>query len=518
LAPIEQGTEGLKVLVVDDTATNRLLLQAFLKKLGCEVVLAENGERAVEMFPRVAPDVVLMDVMMPVMDGYEATRRIKALSVGRWVPVVFVSALDKDESLVAGLEAGGDDYLAKPVNFVVLSAKLRSLARTLDLQHRVDENRRRIEAIADNIADCVVTIDEQARILSINAAVPVIFGYEAGELIGQNVSLLMPEPERSAHDRYVQDYLHGGMPQVIGMPQRQVQGRHKDGTLLPLELTVTEMRFEGRRMFVGILRDIRERLAAEQKLREHAATLQRYHDEKEAETALAGGIMDRLMLRQGLADPRLHHWLMPASDFSGDVIAAARTSDGRLCAMLGDATGHGLAASISALPVLTAFYSLVEQSFPLGFIAYEVNRQLMAYMPTGRFVAASLVCLDERDGSADLWVGGMPEVLLVDADGTVRQNIASTHLALGIIDFDESMAGIEHIVCPPGGQLVLMSDGLLEAANTEGEAFGAERLRLALRGAPPAGRLAAVRKALSEHLGSAGVLPHDDISLLLIDC
>jgi PAS domain S-box-containing protein len=517
VAPIEHGTEGLKVLVVDDTATNRLLLQAFLKKLGCEVVLAENGERAVEVFPQVAPDVVLMDVMMPVMDGYEATRRIKALSVGRWVPVVFVSALDKDESLVAGLEAGGDDYLAKPVNFVVLSAKLRSLARTLDLQHRVDENRRRIEAIADNIADCVVTIDERARILSINAAVPVIFGYEAGELIGQNVSMLMAEPDRSAHDRYVQDYLHGGMPRIIGMPQRQVSGRHKDGTLLPLEITVTEMRFEGRRMFVGILRDIRERLAAEHKLREHAAVLQRYHDDKEAETALAGGIMDRLMLRQGLADPRLHHWLVPASDFSGDVIAAARTSDGRLCAMLGDATGHGLAASISALPVLTAFYSLVEQSFPLGFIAYEVNRQLMAYMPTGRFVAASLVCLDERDGSADLWVGGMPDVLLLEADGTVRRNIASTHLALGIVDFDESMAGIEHIACPPGGQLVLMSDGLLEATNADGQAFGVARLKQALRG-PSSERLAAVRDALSQHLGSGGVLPHDDISLLLIDC
>jgi serine phosphatase RsbU (regulator of sigma subunit) len=185
--------------------------------------------------------------------------------------------------------------------------------------------------------------------------------------------------------------------------------------------------------------------------------------------------------------------------------------------MLGDATGHGLAASISALPVLTAFYSLVEQSFPLGFIAYEVNRQLMAYMPTGRFVAASLVCLDERDGSADLWVGGMPDVLLLEADGTVRRNIASTHLALGIVDFDESMAGIEHIACPPGGQLVLMSDGLLEATNADGQAFGVARLKQALRG-PSSERLAAVRDALSQHLGSGGVLPHDDISLLLIDC
>lgn len=516
MAPADSGIEGLKVLVVDDTATNRLLLQAFLKKLGCEVFLAEDGQRAVDMFPDVAPDVVLMDVMMPVMDGYEATRRIKALSASRWIPIVFVSALDKDENLVAGLEAGGDDYLAKPVNFVILSAKLRSLSRTLVLQRRLDENRRRTEAITDNIADCVITIDDRGRILSVNAVVPVIFGWDAGELIGQNVSLLMPEPHHSAHDDYLRSYLHGGPPQVIGAPQRQVYGRHKDGTLLPLELTVTEMRFEGQRMFVGILRDIRERLAAEDKLHQHAATLQRYFDDKEAETMLASGIMQRLMLRRGLADPRLHHWLFPASDFSGDVIAAARTADGRLCALLADATGHGLAASISALPVLTTFYDLVEQSASLAFVARQVNRQLMAFMPVERFVAASLVCFDERTGQAEVWLGGMPDLLLLDAEGGIQRRLAATNLPFGIVDFSLEAAGIEPLDCPSGSQLVMMSDGLVEAANASGEAFGMDRLQRALRSAPPPRRLDVVRDALHAHLG--GFAPHDDISLLLIDC
>jgi two-component system, HptB-dependent secretion and biofilm response regulator len=516
LTAVERSIEGLKVLVVDDTATNRLLLQAFLKKLGCEVFLAEDGARAVEVFPVVKPDLVLMDVMMPVMDGYEATRRIKALSASRWIPVVFVSALDKDENLVAGLEAGGDDYLAKPVNFVVLSAKLRSLSRTLDLQRRLDENRRRTEAITNNIADSVITIDDQGRILSANAVAPIAFGYEIGELLGQNISMLMPEPDRSAHDGYIQNYLRGGMPQVIGIAQRQVAGQHKDGSLLPLELTVTEMRFEGSRMFVGILRDIRERLAAEHEVREHGRALQRYHDEQESETLLASGIMQRLMLRPGLADPRVHQWLMPASDFSGDVIAAARTSDGRLCALLADATGHGLAASISALPVLTTFYSLVEQDFALDFIAHEVNRQLMAFMPTERFVAASLVCFSEADRMAAVWVGGMPDVLQLGADGSVSHCFKSTNLALGIVAFAEDGAGIERVGCPPGSQLVLMSDGVLEAANAAGEPFGIARMRKALQSAPANRRLDVVREALHEHLG--GSVPHDDISLLLIDC
>jgi two-component system, HptB-dependent secretion and biofilm response regulator len=512
----EDTIAGLRVLVVDDTATNRQLLQAYLKKLGCEVLLAEDGARALEVFQQQSPDLILMDVMMPVMDGYEATRRIKALCGSRWVPIVFVSALDKEENLVAGLEAGGDDYLAKPVNFTVLTAKLRSLVRTLGLQRSLEENRRRTEAITDNIADCVITIDAEGRILSANSVVMITFGYMPDELIGRNVSVLMPEPDRSAHDGYLRNYLRGGMPRIVGMPQRRLAGLHKDGTLLPLELTVTEMRFEGNRLFVGILRDIRDQLAAEHKLNEHAEALQRYHDQKEDETQLAGGIMQRLLLREGLSGPHVHHWLVPATDFSGDVIAAARAPDGRRCVMLADATGHGLAAAISVLPVLTFFYSLVEHGYPLGYVAYEINRQLLNFMPTGRFVAASLVCIDESKQKAELWLGGMPDLLLIEPDGTVHQRIASSHLPLGIVDFDEDMAGIERIDCLAGSQLVLISDGLAEAANTAGEPFGAERLQQALSAAPAAGRLDAVRSALNEHLG--GVPPHDDVSILLIDC
>ncbi len=331
----------LNVLVVDDTSANRLLLQTFLKKLDCQVYLAEDGAQAVEVFEAVQPDMVLMDVMMPVMDGFEATRRIREISADRWVPIVYVSALDTDENVVAGLQAGGDDYLTKPVNFIVLEAKINSLARTLDLQRRLDENRRRTEAIADNIADCVITIDEFGIIVSVNAVVPIVFGYEAHELLGKNVGMLMPEPQRRHHDDYIQAYIHGGLPRVIGLPQRQVEAIHKDGSSIPTELTVTEMRFDGHRLFVGIMRDMREKMAVEQQLRDHAAVLQRYHDEKETETMLAGSIMERLMLRDGLSDVRIQHWLMPASDFSGDVIAAARTQDGRLIACWPTRPGTG---------------------------------------------------------------------------------------------------------------------------------------------------------------------------------
>ena len=134
----------MKVLAVDDNRTNLHILQVFLKKLGHQVILAENGEEAVRMFQSEAPDLVLLDIMMPVMDGFEAARRIKAMTQERWTPVIFLSALNRDENLLEGLEAGGDDYLTKPINFVVLEAKLRSMQHSLALQQTSIDALRRV--------------------------------------------------------------------------------------------------------------------------------------------------------------------------------------------------------------------------------------------------------------------------------------------------------------------------------------------------------------------------------------
>ena len=152
----------LKILVADDTRANREILRVFLEKGGHTVILAGDGREAVERFAAENPDLVIMDVMMPVMDGFEATRQIKARTADRWVPVIFLSALDKDQNIVEGLESGGDDYLAKPINFVVLEAKIQSFARTLQLQSSLEEQRQEMAAVSANVADGLAAIDRLA--------------------------------------------------------------------------------------------------------------------------------------------------------------------------------------------------------------------------------------------------------------------------------------------------------------------------------------------------------------------
>ncbi len=503
-------------MVVDDTATNRQILAVFLKKLGHVVELAEDGAQAVALFSSKPFDLVIMDVMMPVMDGYEATRRIKAICGERWVPVIFLSALDKDENLVTGLDAGGDDYLPKPVNFVVLEAKLRSLSRAIALRRELEESRAFSQAITDNLVDAIVIINEHGLIEAVNPACCRIFGFPESEMLGRNVSILMPEPWRSTHDGYMARYLSGGIPRIIGMSSRELEGVHKDGSVFPISLSVSEFRDKGRRMFVGALRDITQQKRAEQTLRENAATLQVYHDDREAENHLAAEILDQLMRRPGLIDPSLHYWMSPATNFSGDIVAAARANDGRYYVLLADATGHGLAAAISVLPVLTLFYDIVEFGLPLGRVIAKINSQLRVALPVGRFVCCSCLCIDARQAHTELWLGGMPAALLIDGNGKIVREIASAHLPLGIDDFDWRKSATESLPPQPAGsQLLLMSDGLTEARNAAGEEFGMARLQAALAGVSPAQRISALQDAVHQHLGE--LAPHDDVTVVLVD-
>ena len=126
----------MKILLVDDTATERMIMATYLKKMGHDVVTGENGEQAVKLFKEDPPDLILLDVIMPIMDGHEAARKIRSLS-DEWIPIIFLSAKTKADDIAAGIEAGGDDYLTKPVDQTVLSAKMQAMQRIAAMRQRL---------------------------------------------------------------------------------------------------------------------------------------------------------------------------------------------------------------------------------------------------------------------------------------------------------------------------------------------------------------------------------------------
>jgi two-component system sensor kinase FixL len=136
----------------------------------------------------------------------------------------------------------------------------------------------RLEAIVATAVDGILSIDEAGVIDTVNAAAERLFGYTAAELLGQNVSVLMPSPTRQEHGSYLRSYLDTGRKRVIGIG-REVVGRRKDGSAIDLDLSVNEMQVDGQRMFTGILRDITERKRAEHALEERAVALARSNAE-----------------------------------------------------------------------------------------------------------------------------------------------------------------------------------------------------------------------------------------------
>lgn len=139
------GAHPLTILVADDTKTDRLILETIVKKDGHRVISAENGVQAVEKFTRDRPDLVLLDALMPEMDGFEAARKIKEIAGDELVPIIFLTSLNDTQSLVRCLEAGGDDFLSKPYNRVILQAKIGAFSRMRDMHSILREQRNQIQ-------------------------------------------------------------------------------------------------------------------------------------------------------------------------------------------------------------------------------------------------------------------------------------------------------------------------------------------------------------------------------------
>jgi len=129
----------LTILIVDDQSATRVAVSAELDRIGHRVIEAESGEWALELFKRHKPDLVLLDVEMPVHDGYWTARAIRAAEPGGWTPILFLSQRDQDEDVWQGLEAGGDDYLIKPLSPMILQAKLRAMQRLMGMRQRLLE-------------------------------------------------------------------------------------------------------------------------------------------------------------------------------------------------------------------------------------------------------------------------------------------------------------------------------------------------------------------------------------------
>jgi len=154
-------------------------------------------------------------------------------------------------------------------------------------EQRILNEESRLKAIIDNVVDGIITINERGLISSFNPAAEKIFGYQIGEVYGENVKVLMPEPYHGEHDGYLSNFRNTGKKKIIGIG-REVIGRRKDGSTFPMELAVSEVLIDKRRHFVGITRDITERKRGEQMQKEFISTVS--HELRTPLTSIRGSL------------------------------------------------------------------------------------------------------------------------------------------------------------------------------------------------------------------------------------
>lgn len=138
----------MKILLVEDSATLRYAMRTYIIDAGHEPLVARSGEEALQMLENTPVDMIIMDVEMPGLNGFETTRLIREWLAGHWIPIVFVTGLNEDENYREGIEAGGDDYLIKPVSFMIIKAKIRAMERIAEMRDQLSRLNSELEALS----------------------------------------------------------------------------------------------------------------------------------------------------------------------------------------------------------------------------------------------------------------------------------------------------------------------------------------------------------------------------------
>jgi two-component system, cell cycle response regulator len=258
MTPAVSPAREAAILIVDDTPASVDVLRTMMAQQGYQTFVADSGERALSIARRVHPDLILLDVMMPGMDGLETCRQLKLHPGTEDIPVIFMSSRNETDDVVAGFDHGAVDYIGKPLRMAEVCARVR--ARLLLHTHRESrlEQGQRLRVVVDSMAEGLMIIGTDGAIQYANPACESCLGYSAGQLAGHSICELLAAP-------LVQEYLDwfgSCAADPEGAPRqgaREVAIRHRDGATRSMDLTVTPMQMAGEQVFIGLLHDISHR-------------------------------------------------------------------------------------------------------------------------------------------------------------------------------------------------------------------------------------------------------------------
>jgi DNA-binding response OmpR family regulator len=444
------------VLLADDDEVGRYVIATMLRRAGFAVREVSDGLAAVRVARAEGPDLAILDVKMPGLDGFEACRKLKSADETRHIPVLMLSAtfLETDAH-VAGLETGADAYLTQPVEAPVLAATVRALLRARTAEAEVRRAASEWRTTFEAISDAVAVLDGSGVVQRANRAFVATFG----DVVGLRVPALA-EGELTLGDRVFNvrfDRVPDASASVVTVN----------------DITDARRALAAERM---ISRTLQLTLLPPTLPSDARVALDAWHVAAERELIVGGDWYDVIPTPRGL-------WLV-----------------------IGDVAGHGVEATAQAGQLRHSLrvyahegYSLAEALSRLNDLVVEDERARMATM--------CLVLVDDDPASAAVACAGHPPPLLLDASGRARLADCSSGVVLGVIGatYTES-----RIAFAAGSRIVLYTDGLIERP---GEMIDDSLARL-VRAADGVGGLAPLRThVVAELVGETQ--PRDDVALLL---
>lgn len=330
------------ILAVDDVPENIDVLKGILTP-DYAMSAAVNGPLALKIAEKQQPDLILLDVMMPEMDGHQVLRRLKENELTRDIPVIFVTALGEEENELQGLELGAVDYVAKPVSPSIIKARVSTQLKLLNTLRELDEKNSRLNAEHEFIEEVVLRMSNYSQ-------------------------------------------------------------------------------FDDSRVRV----------------------------------------LQRLVDKTG-----------------GDFVLSASRPSGHRHLLVGDFTGHGLPAALGGILVSHVFYDMTVRDTDAETVFSGINHTIFAQLPSNIFMASIMVELSPDGAGMRLWNAGLPDCLILQADGE-WQHQPSSLMPMGVVeDYDCTPTAIQDF--SSGDRCYLYTDGVTEAENSAGDQFGPNRLKHSLK-------------------------------------
>jgi diguanylate cyclase (GGDEF)-like protein/PAS domain S-box-containing protein len=270
-----------KILIVDDTAANIALLTEMLENKGYQISAAGDGEKAIKIAKHITPDLILLDIMMPGMDGFETCRHLKKQETTKGIPVIFISAKTEVDDLVTGFSVGGVDYINKPFHEDEVNARITNQLQIQQLNQQLATSElhmrqllinyqyqsERLQQIVDHVVDGIIEITTLGNIQFANPAVEKLFGYTTKELENINFSELLAEPFASLYGKFFEtSLLEGEQGYFSGNKIFEITAKRKNGSEFPIDFSFMKISV-GKEMYLAVIHDITTHKDKEEKFR-----------------------------------------------------------------------------------------------------------------------------------------------------------------------------------------------------------------------------------------------------------